>query len=66
MPEGRAANQPPSLTTFKPPTAASLPGPRVNFAVILSPPIVAVLTASGVRFLSLFFSAGVAGASMRV
>ena len=37
MPEGRAANQPFSATTLRPPISAPLPGARVSFATIRSP-----------------------------
>ena len=37
MPEGRAANQPLAVATFKPPMAALLPGACVSLAVIGSP-----------------------------
>ena len=66
VPDGRAANQPFSVTTFKPPMAASLPGARVSLAVIGSPASVAAVTASGDSFPSRAFCAGVAAASMRV
>ena len=41
VPEGRAANQPLAVTTFRPPMGASLPGARVSLAVIGSPASVA-------------------------
>ena len=66
VPDGRAANQPLAVTTFKPPMEASLPGARVSLAVIGSPASFDSLTASGERFCSLAFCSGVAGASMRV
>ena len=66
VPEGRAANQPVAVSTFSPPMAAPLPGARVSFAVIGSPARSASLTLSGASFSSFAFSAGVAGASMRV
>ena len=37
MPDGRAANQPDSVTTFRPPIGAPLPGAVVSIAVIGSP-----------------------------
>ena len=66
VPEGRAANQPLTETTFKPPIDALLPGARVSFAVIASPASSVAVTASGESFLSEFFCSGVAGASIRV
>ena len=66
VPEGRAANQPLAVTTFRPPIGASLPGARVSLAVIGSPASVDALTASGESFASRAFCSGVAGASMRV
>ncbi len=37
MPDGRAANQPFSVTTFNPPIGAPLPGALVSVAMIFSP-----------------------------
>jgi hypothetical protein len=45
---------------------ASLPGAWVNFAMMGSPARSDSWTAAGESFCSLAFSAGVAGASMRV
>ena len=66
VPEGRAANQPLAVTTFRPPMGASLPGARVSLAVMGSPARADALTASGASRARRAFSSGVAGASMRV
>ena len=66
VPEGRAANQPLAVMTFRPPIEALLPGALVSLAVIGSPASVDAVTASGDNFPSLAFCSGVAGASMRV
>ena len=66
VPEGRAANQPLAVTTFKPPIGALLPGALVSLAMIGSPASCDAVTASGDSFASLAFCSGVAGASMRV
>ena len=64
MPDGRAANQPFSVTTLSPPMAAPLPGAVVSFAVIGSPAS-SVAATVGRQPLRIAFWAGVAGASMR-
>ena len=51
VPEGRAANQPLSVTTFSPPIGAPLPGAEVSLAVIGSPARVSVATAVGRQLL---------------
>ncbi len=66
VPEGRAANQPLSVKTLRPPIGAPLPGARVSLFIIGSPARLAVATASGDNFSSNAFCSGVAGASMRV
>ncbi len=66
MPEGRAANQPLAVITLSPPMGAPLPGARVSVPVIGSPARVEAVTISGDSLPSRAFSAGVAGASMRV
>jgi len=65
VPEGLAANQPPALTTFSPPTGSPFPGARVSFATIGSPAISFARTFSGESDFSRFFSSLVAGASIR-
>jgi hypothetical protein len=65
VPEGRAANQPFSATTFRPPIGAPFPGARVSLAVTGSPASVVAETDSGESFWSRAFSSGVAGASTR-
>lgn len=47
VPDGRAANQPFSVITFRPPMDAPLPGAAVRRAVIGSPARVLALTISG-------------------
>jgi hypothetical protein len=66
VPDGRAANHPPAVTTFNPPIGASLPGARVSFPVIGSPASPDALIASGDSRCSRACWSGVAGASMRV
>ena len=66
VPEGRAANQPLSATTLRPPMGALLPGAVVSFLRMGSPASCGVATASGDSFSSLLFCSGVAGASIRV
>ena len=65
MPEGRAANQPFSVTTLSPPIGASLPGAFVSRATIGSPASVSAFTASGESLPSAAFCSRVAGASIR-
>ena len=66
VPDGRAANHPFCVTTFRPPMLALLPGALVSLAVILSPASSVAVTASAVSFLNAAFCSGEAGASMRV
>ena len=66
VPDGRAANQPASVVTFRPPIGASFPGALVSFAVTASPASAAAVTEAGVSFLNAAFCSGVAGASIRV
>ena len=65
VPDGRAANQPCSVATFRPPIGAPLPGAAVSVAEIGSPASVRVATISGDSRASFFFCSGVAGASTR-
>ena len=65
MPDGRAANQPFSVTTLSPPIGAPLPGAVVSLAVIGSPASSRAATADGESRFRIAFCAGVAGASMR-
>ena len=51
VPEGRAANQPLSVTTFSPPIGAPLPGAEVSLAVIGSPARVSVADRFGRQLL---------------
>jgi len=66
VPEGRAANQPLAVTTFKPPIGALFPGAWVSLALIGSPARVDAFTASDDNSRSFAFCSAVAGASMRV
>jgi len=50
---------------LRPPIGASLPGARVSFATIGSPPSVVAATVSGASRPSAALSSGVAGASIR-
>jgi hypothetical protein len=61
VPDGRAANQPFSVTTFRPPIGASLPGARVSLAVIGSPASSVAVTCSGESLPSAAFCSRVAG-----
>src|SRR3990167_258278 len=65
VPDGRAANQPPSLTTLIPPSAAPLPGALSSTRVILSPANWVLRTCSGESWLRAFFCSGVAGEAKR-
>ena len=65
MPEGRAANQADSVTTFRPPMGASLPGAVVKIAVIGSPASSVAVTEEASSLDSLAFCSRLAGASMR-
>ena len=64
VPDGRAANQPFSVATLRPPIGASLPAARVRRATIGSPASVAALPRSAVNCLQAAFFAGLGGASM--
>ena len=64
VPDGRAANQPLSATTFKPPIGALLPGATVNLLRMGSPARCVVETASGESLPSVAFCSGVAAASI--
>ncbi|MNY28161.1 hypothetical protein D3C86_1621170 [compost metagenome] len=65
VPDGRAANQPPSLITLIPPSAAPLPGALSSTRVMVSPANWVLRTCSGESWLRAFFCSGVAGASTR-
>ena len=65
VPDGRAANQPFSVVTLRPPIEALFPGALVNLAVILSPARVSALISSGANFPKVAFCSGVAGVSIR-
>ena len=66
VPDGRAANQPFSVTTFKPPIAALLPGAWVSFCVIASPAKVLAVTSSADNAFKRDFCSALAGASIRL
>ena len=65
MPDGRAANQPLSVTTFRPPIAAPLPGASVSRCVIGSPASSVAVTSFAESLPSFALSAGVLATSMR-
>ena len=65
VPDGRAANQPDSVVTFSPPSAALLPGASVRRAVIGSPASSDAVTSDAESFPSFAFASGVVATSMR-
>ena len=65
MPDGRAANQPPSVTTFSPPIGAPLPGASVSRAMIGSPASSDAVTSLAESLPSFAFASGVVATSMR-
>jgi hypothetical protein len=65
VPEGRAANQPPSVTTFSPPIAAPLPGASVSRWVIGSPASSVAVTSSAASLPSFALSSLLQATSIR-
>ena len=65
VPDGRAANQPNSVVTLRPPMGAPLPGALVRIAVIGSPARSVAVTSAGESRARAAFCSGVAGASIR-
>jgi len=65
VPDGRAANQPDSVTTFSPPIGAPLPGAVVSTSVIFSPASSPAGTCDGEILASAAFCDRVAAVSIR-
>ena len=61
VPEGRAANHPDCVVTFRPPIGAPLPGAVVSLAMIGSPASSLAVTSSGWRWARAAFSSRCGG-----